>query len=246
MTTVRDTGPEAEASATTAVEERAFGRADLHIHTAVGDGMAEIQQLLDYVQQSGQLDVIAVTDHDNIQGGYQARELWATDVGREGLGDRLPPDELNVIRRGRHYGWPYCYGNRLPNPEFGDPDRCDVTVPPVLTFPAHSTPHGIAFYTGDRFPAEYRGDAFVALYGPPKTRWARSGFKIVRVRVEAGRPVGLESFVTGWLSEGRAWGRPAVPLVGPDGALYVSDVDSGRVWRVSYRGVGERSVGGGR
>jgi glucose/arabinose dehydrogenase len=174
-------------------------------------------------------------------------ELWATDLGRLGLGDRLPPDELNVIRRGRHYGWPYCYGQRVPNPEFGSPQRCDATTPPVLRFPAHSVPQGIAFYAADRFPAEYHGDAFVALSGSADGGPALSGFKVVRVRVAAGRPVGFEDFVTGWLArDDRAWGRPVVTLVGPDGALYVRDVGSGRIWRVSYRGVGERSVGGGR
>lgn len=172
-------------------------------------------------------------------------ELWATDSGRRGLGDRLPPDELNVIRRGRHYGWPYCYGHRVPNPEFGDPRRCDVTSPPVLILSPHSVPRGIVFYTGDMFPAEYHGDAFVALSGSPEDV-ALSGFKVVRVRVVDGRPVGVEDFVTGWLpNRGRAWGWPVVALVGPDGALYVNDTGSGRIWRVSYRDVGERSVGGG-
>ncbi len=172
-------------------------------------------------------------------------ELWATDLGRRGLGDRLPPDELNVIRRGRHYGWPFCYGHRVPNPEFGDLRRCDATSPPVLSLAPHSSPHGIAFYTGDMFPAEYQGDAFVALSGLPEGG-AQTGFKVLRVRVVAGRPVAVEDFVTGWLPiGGRAWGRPVSPLVGPDGALYVNDVGSGRIWRVSYPGVGERSVGGG-
>lgn len=174
-------------------------------------------------------------------------ELWATDLGRQGLGDRLPPDELNVVRRGHHYGWPFCYGHRVPNPEFGDPRRCDVTSPPVLSLPAHSAPRGIAFYTGDAFPAEFHGDVFVALSGSAEGGPTLSGFKVVRVLMADGRPIGIEDFVTGWLAnDGHAWGRPAVPLVGPDGALYVSDVSSGRIWRVSYRGVGERSVGAGR
>ncbi|MGD2216282.1 MAG: PQQ-dependent sugar dehydrogenase, partial [Gemmatimonadales bacterium] len=177
----------------------------------------------------------------------QTGELWATDLGRLGLGDRLPPDELNVIRRGRHYGWPYCYGHRVANPEFGDPTRCDVTSPPVLSFPAHSAPGGIAFYTADLFPAEYYGDAFVALSGSADGDPTPSGFKVVRLRVEGGRPVGVEDFATGWLAAGgRVWGRPVVPLVGPDGALYVSDVVGDRIWRIFYRGEGERSVGGGR
>jgi glucose/arabinose dehydrogenase len=156
----------------------------------------------------------------------------------------LPPDELNVVRRGDHYGWPYCYGGRVPNPEFGDPRRCDVTAPPVFSFPAHSGPQGIAFYTADMFPAEYHGDAFVALGGSADGDPFLSGFKVVRVRVAAGRPVGFEDFVTGWLGgAGHAWGRPVVPLVGPDGAIYVSDVVGGCIWRVSYRGADTGPVG---
>lgn len=77
MSAAQGTGPEAHRGAPTTVEEPASGRADLHIHTAAGDGMAEIQELLDYVQQTSELNVIAVTDHDNIRGGHQARELWA-------------------------------------------------------------------------------------------------------------------------------------------------------------------------
>ena len=174
----------------------------------------------------------------------QTGELWATELGRRGLGNRLPPDELNVIRRGYHYGWPYCYGQRVPNPEFGDPRRCDVTAPPVLSFPAHSRPQGIAFYTADMFPSEYHGDAFVALSGSADGAPLLSGFKVVRVRVAAGRPVGFEDFVTGWLADaGHAWGRPVAPLVGPDGAIYVSDVVGGCIWRVSYRGAVEGPVG---
>ena len=161
-------------------------------------------------------------------------ELWATDNGREMLGDDLPPEELNAVLRHRHYGWPACYGARVPNPEYEDRARCASTEPPILTFPAHTAPLGIDFYTGSMFPDDYRGDAFVALHGS----WNRSvpaGFKVVRVRVRAGRPVGWENFVTGWLSAGgNAWGRPVQPLVGPDGALYVSDDRGGRVWRIAY------------
>lgn len=163
-------------------------------------------------------------------------ELWATSSGRDWLGDDLPPDELNAIRRGRHYGWPYCYGARVPNPEYDDQARCDRTEPPISEFPAHSVPLGIVFYEGAMFPAEFRGDAFVALHGS----WNRSiptGYKVVRLRVEAGRPVAVEDFISGWLGVGgRIWGRPVQPLVGPDGALYVSDDHGGRIWRIIYEG----------
>lgn len=163
-------------------------------------------------------------------------ELWATTIGRDGLGAELPPDELNVIRRRAHYGWPYCYGVRVPSPEYADRTRCDTTEPPVLTFPAHSDPTGLVFYTAQAFPPMYRGDAFVALHGSGRGS-TLAGYRVVRVRVEGGRPLGWEDFLTGWIGPGgQLYGRPVQPLVGPDGALYVSDDYGGRIWRVVYRG----------
>lgn len=163
-------------------------------------------------------------------------ELWATSAGRDGLGAELPPDELNVLRRRAHYGWPYCYGARVPSPEYADRTRCDTTEPPVLTFPAHSDPTGLVFYTAQEFPPAYRGDAFVALHGSRRGS-TLAGYRVVRVRVEGGRPLGWEDFLTGWVGPGgQVYGRPVQPLVGPDGALYVSDDDGGRIWRVRYLG----------
>jgi glucose/arabinose dehydrogenase len=122
----------------------------------------------------------------------------------------------------------------VPNPEYADPARCDRTEPPILTFPARSSPRGIAFYTGDMFPPEYRGDAFVALRGSSSGS-VPVGYKVIRVRVESGRPAAVEDFIWGWLGQGgEVLGRPVQPLVGRDGALYVSDDYGGRVWRVTY------------
>jgi glucose/arabinose dehydrogenase len=172
-------------------------------------------------------------------------ELWGADNGRDWLGDDLPPEEINIIRRGRHYGWPSCWGDRVPDreaprdraPAPPTPDFCASTEPPVVKIQAHSAPLGLAFYTESRFPPEYRGDLFVTLHGS----WNRSvptGYKVVRVRVTAdGRPEGptaVEDFVTGWLVDGRVSGRPVGIAVGPDGALYVSDDRGGRTYRVSY------------
>ncbi len=163
-------------------------------------------------------------------------ELWATCRGWNGLGDRLPPDELNVVRRGAHYGWPYCYGARVPHPAYADRARCDPTEPPVMTFAAHSLPLGIAFYAAGTFPVEYRGDAFVALQGS-SVRGLATGYKVVRLDFEAGRPLELADFLTGWVGAGgEVRGRPVQPLVGPDGALYVSDDVGGRIWRVGHVG----------
>lgn len=160
--------------------------------------------------------------------------LWATVNERDWLGDDLPPDELDIVRQGSHHGWPYCYGAGIANPEYPRPGRCADVVPPAFSFPAHSAPLGIEFYTGSAFPEAYRGDAFVAFHGS----WNRStptGYKVVHVEVENGAPVRIEDFVSGWItSDGTVWGRPVDVKVGPDGALYVSDDRGGRVWRITH------------
>jgi len=165
--------------------------------------------------------------------------LWASQNERDNLGDDVPAEELNILTPGgpvEHFGWPYCYGNRVPNPEYADPGRCLGTVPPALEMQAHSAPLGMVFYDGDQFPVEYRGDLFLAFHGS----WNRSeptGYKVVRVRVENGQPVSYEDFAAGWLTaSGRVRGRPVAVEVGPDGSLYVSDDGAGRIWRVRWVG----------
>jgi glucose/arabinose dehydrogenase len=165
--------------------------------------------------------------------------LWASQNERDNLGDDVPAEELNILSPGgvvEHFGWPYCYENRVPNPEFSDPGRCVGTVVPALEMQAHSAPLGMVFYDGDQFPEEYRGDLFLALHGS----WNRSeptGYKVVRVRVENGQPTAYEDFAAGWLSSGGSVrGRPVAVEVGPDGSLYVSDDGAGRIWRVRWVG----------
>ena len=107
-------------------------------------------------------------------------------------------------------------------------------TPPAITFPAHATPVGISFLDRTGFPAEYRGDALVALHGS----WNRldpAGYKVVRVHFEQDGPVAISDFITGWLQNGKAWGRPTDIVVGPDGAVYVSDDRAGMIYRISYR-----------
>ena len=89
-------------------------------------------------------------------------ELWGNDMGRNNIGPDIPPDNLNLIQAGLDYGWPYCYGDRQPNPEFNDPARCANAESPRLQFPPHWAPLGIVFYEGTSFPAEYLGDALIA------------------------------------------------------------------------------------
>jgi glucose/arabinose dehydrogenase len=129
-------------------------------------------------------------------------ELWATNNERDNIGptrentDSLPREELNILKDGRWYGWPRCFRPGGANPEYPRSD-CSTVEPPTLTFTAHSAPLGIVFYDKARFPAEYRGDAFVAFHGS----WNRTlptGAKVVRVHVHGGRAVSSEDFVRGW------------------------------------------------
>jgi glucose/arabinose dehydrogenase len=164
------------------------------------------------------------------------KELWGTDNGRDLLGDDSPPDEINIIREGKNYGWPNCYADRVVDREFGTAEICQKSEAPAVKLQAHSAPLGLAFYTGKQFPREYQGDLFVALHGS----WNRSkktGYKVVRVKIENGRPGQVEDFITGWLTENETvWGRPVDLIVGKDGALYLSDDAGGVVYRISYHG----------
>jgi glucose/arabinose dehydrogenase len=165
-------------------------------------------------------------------------EVWASQNERDMLGDDLPAEEINILSDGGHFGWPYCYGDRVVNPEYRDwASYCLETEPPALSIQAHSAPLGMTFYTGDQFPAEYRGDLFVALHGS-WNRSERTGYKLIRVRVESGRPVSYEDFATGWLSRGRVSGRPVYPTVAPDGSLFLSEDEGGRVYRIRWVGAG--------
>ena len=146
----------------------------------------------------------------------RTRRLWGMDHGSDFRGDDQPPEELNLIRRGGDYGWPFCFGAQQPDLLLpGPPPRptraglCARTRTPALTYQAHSAPIGFAFATSSVFPAGYRDDAFAAMHGS----WNRGvpvGYKVVRVVFEDGRPVGFEDFVTGFLIEdGRRPVRPA-------------------------------------
>ena len=150
-------------------------------------------------------------------------ELYAGIQERDGLGDNLPPDYVTRVEKGAFYGWPYAYIGPNPQPGFAHraPEKVKATVLPDVLFQPHSSVLDLVFYDGEQFPAEYRGDAFVALKGS----WNRSeptGYKVVRVRFKDGRPEGsYENFVTGfWVSgqhRAEVWGRPAALAVMKDG-----------------------------
>ena len=163
--------------------------------------------------------------------------LWATETGQEQLGDDLPSDEINLIEDGKHYGFPFFYGQNVENhvAEIKDAPRtlqANAVVTPALELPAHSTPLGLTFYTGTQFPEPYR-TMFVTLHGS-SARSEKNGYKVVRIVMKDGRPAAADDFATGWLKDGVMSGRPRGIITGPDGALYVSDDNKGFVYRISY------------
>ncbi len=155
------------------------------------------------------------------------------------VNDELPPEHLNKIEAGKHYGWPHCWGQQVEDPNFvADAGFCKTTQAPEITFTSHSTPIGITFLDKTNFPADYKQDAIVALHGS----WNRkqpSGYKLVRVKFknESGRikVAAVEDFATGWLHGDHAWGRPVDVVVGTDHALYVSDDKAGVIYRITYQ-----------
>ena len=181
--------------------------------------------------------------------GFQFRpgtsELYGWDDGVDWLGDDAQREELNLIQQNRKYGWPIVFGDgqinlyRDPPAGQGTVEQWDRdSVRPALTWTAHSSGMQLAFYTGAMFPADYRGDAFVTLHGS----WNRtppSGYEVVRVRFEAGRPSRIEPFLSGFLrKDGAGWSRFARPVglgVLPDGSLLVGEDDNGVIYRVTYR-----------
>ena len=166
-------------------------------------------------------------------------ELWFTNNGRDRLGDESPPDTLHrAPETGLHFGYPYCHGGDLQDPEFSD-RPCSEFYPPARQLGPHVASIGMTFYTGSMFPAEYRNQIFIAEHGS----WNRSpeaghtGFRLTVVKVDGDRTVGYETFAEGWLGpDNESWGRPADVIVLPDGSLLVSDDTAHVIYRISYDG----------
>ena len=163
------------------------------------------------------------------------KELWFTDNGGDNLGNDIPPDELNhAPKQGLNFGYPYCHGGDIPDPQFGKKRSCSEFTPPAQKLGPHVAALGMRFYTGSMFPAEYRNQIFIAEHGS----WNRStpiGYRITVVQLENNKAISYKPFAEGWLQAGRAWGRPVDLLVTPDGALLVSDDEAGAIYRIRYK-----------
>jgi glucose/arabinose dehydrogenase len=170
--------------------------------------------------------------------------LWGTDNGRDLIGDDIPPDEVNILKLGSDYGWPYCYGNNIEDTSVhAEVPPCQNSTPPKIALPAHVAPLGLAFVPEEGWPEEWWHDLIVAYHGS----WNRSqpvGYKVVRFDYSPdGRVLQdqfSEDFVTGFLPAGadedEAIGRPVDVLIEPGGIMYLSDDYAGAVYRIVYTG----------
>jgi glucose/arabinose dehydrogenase len=165
-------------------------------------------------------------------------DLWFTDNGRDMMGDDVPPCELNVASKsGLHFGYPYCHGGTIKDPEFGNKRACSEFTAPAQNLGAHVAPLGIKFYTGKMFPSEYNNQIILAEHGS-WNRSKKSGYKLSMVKVAGGKSVSYETFASGWLDEAtqKVWGRPVDVLLLPDGSMLVSDDQANVIYRISYKG----------
>ncbi len=164
-------------------------------------------------------------------------ELYATDNGRDLLGDDFPPCELDRVERGGFYGWPFANGDRVPDPEFGEGHDAGIaaSIPPEHAFRAHNAPLGIRFLRSPAAPLAYRGAALVALHGS-WNRTRKDGYEVVSLHWRADGSIEERDFLTGFLDDDDVIGRPVDVAEGPDGAIYVSDDYAGAVYRVTSGG----------
>jgi glucose/arabinose dehydrogenase len=174
------------------------------------------------------------------------RELWFTDNGRDGMGDEVPHDELNVAyKAGLHFGFPFCHQGDVADPQFGAERACSTAEAPVQKLGPHVAAIGFRFYTGRMFPARYKNAAIIAQHGS----WNRStpsGYRVMAAFTDGRRVTGYEPLVDGFLpgiesgapggrgATGAATGRPADVLQLPDGSILISDDRANRLLRVSY------------
>ncbi len=183
---------------------------------------------------SGLRNSVFMAIHPNTQ------KIWATEMGRDLLGDDTPPDEINILEEGKNYGWPTCYGKNIHDTDFDkntyirNPCMEPFEIPSYIDIPAHSAPLGLAFIPeNNAWPKDYWNNLFVAYHGS----WNRTiptGYKVVRYKLDKqGKVLGVEDFISGWLKGGEAVSRPVDLVFHPNGDLYISDDKAGFIYRVT-------------
>ena len=218
-----------------------FGPDDM-LYVAVGipcnicqlDGFGEIRRM----QPDGSgMEVFAIGVRNSVGLAFHPGngQLWFTDNGADRLGDDIPADKLNhAPKPGMHFGIPYCHQGDVLDKKFGKGRNCDDYTAPVAKLDAHGAALGLAFYTGDMFPAEYGQQLFIVQHGS-WNRSEKSGYQILVLNVQPnGKVLSQRVFASGWLQNEQSWGRPSDVLVMPDGALLVSDDSADVIYRISY------------
>ena len=191
------------------------------------------------VLKDGNLETIASGVRNTVGFDWHPKteKLYFSDNGRDWLGDDSPSCELNVINKeGEFFGYPYKHATDVVDPEYGklisglDKDFSD----PILELGAHVAPTGIAFYDKNTFPKSYQNNLFITLHGS----WNRSkkvGYKVISVKFDDdGNYLAHQDFISGWLKDGKVWGRPSAPFVKSDGSLLISDDKYNVIYRVTY------------
>jgi glucose/arabinose dehydrogenase len=160
--------------------------------------------------------------------------LYATENGRDLLGDDVPPDELNEIRKAQFYGWPYVHGNGIADPELAKGHEAEIAraTAPIHGFRAHNAPLGIHFLRGTNLPASYARTALVALHGSWNRR-TLDGYKVVALDWQDDGSIVERDFMTGFLGPDGVLGRPAGITQGPGGEIYIADDYAGVIYRVT-------------
>lgn len=184
-------------------------------------------------------------------GRDQLANLWP-DLYTDEESAELPAEEFLLVNDGSDFGWPYCYYDQIQNkkvlaPEYGGDGQqiagCDSAENPIMAFPGHWAPNDLLFYTGDMFPEKYRNGAFIAFHGSwNRAPLKQAGYIVAFVPFNGRQPSGdWEVFADGFtgvdslISPGDAEFRPMGLAQGPDGSLYISDSQGGRIWRVIYK-----------
>ena len=165
-------------------------------------------------------------------------ELWTAVNERDKLGNNLVPDYMTSVKKGGWYGWPYSYYGDIKDPRWKDEPHDSLVqkaIIPDVPLGNHTASLGLAFYTGNTFPETYNNGAFIGQHGS----WNRavfSGYKVVFVPFENGKPQQPQDFLTGFIAneeDSKVYGRPVGVTVSTDGSLLVNDDDAGIIWRVS-------------
>lgn len=199
---------------------------------------AEYAQIRRYNPDGSGMEVLARGIRNTVGFDWHpvTKELWFSNHGRDWLGDDTPNDTMHRLKVGGHYGFPSCHQGNLPDPDVKRAKPCDGIEQPVALMGPHAATMGVAFYTGNMFPPEYRN----VLFNARKGSWNRTkkiGHDVVIVRADAdGKNAKVEPFMTGFSNEADQsfWGRPAYLHQMADGSLLVSDEQMGVIYRVSY------------